>query len=210
MRRVKTSPEAVGGPTCSELRPKYQSMETFLKYKETDLNKTELETYVGGILASDLQNRGTPEQQAEAQGRLTSNLSTLRVLEQKVATMAKCVQQDIIQKQNYSGKIYTLQMELEQKQKDVDSMEAQAKEAEERSEFLDKPYSKTTRWESWFPLGRPLHQESLPVLLSFALLFLILSLGMFLRLTGIQLNLSWFGNGMGGGSSYLSGYGIGR
>lgn len=185
-------------------------METFLQYKNASLNTDELATYVGGILASDLQNTGSPEQQAAAQVRVNQNLGNLRILEQRTADMLKCVQQDIIQKQTYSGKIYNLQMEIEDKQKEVATMETTAKEAEERSELLDKPYSKTTRWESWFPLGRPLKMESLPVLLSFALLFLTLSLGMFLRLTGIDLRLDWFANGMGGGSSYLSSYGIGR
>jgi hypothetical protein len=207
MRRVQTRPALPGGQTCVGLRPQYKSMEDFLTYKNANLNTDQLATYVGGILASDLQNTGTPEQQAAAQVRVNQNLGTLRVLEQRTADMLKCVQQDIIQKQTYSGKIYNLQMEIEDKQKEVAAMETTAKEAQERSELLDKPYSKTTRWESWFPLGRPLKTESLPVLLSFALLFLTLSLGMFLRLTGLELRFEWFGLG---GSSYLSGYGIGR
>lgn len=208
MKRTKTLPTPPGGQTCAQLRPRYKSMEAFLSYKTTNLNTDDLATYLGGgTLASDLQNSGTPEEQAQAQSRLNTNLGTLRVLEQRTADMLKCVQQDIIQKQTYSGKIYNLQMEVEAKQKEVDAMESTAKEAEERSNLLDKPYSKTTRWESWFPLGRPLKIESLPVLLSFALLFLTLSLGMFLRLTGVQLSLNWFGFGQ---SSYLSAYGIGR
>jgi hypothetical protein len=207
MKRVKTSPTPPGGQTCAQLRPQYASMETFLKYKDSNLNTDQLATYVGGILASDLQNTGTPNEQAEKQARVTMNLGTLRIFEQRTADMLKCVQQDIIQKQTYSGKIYSLQMEIEDKQKEVTAMESTAKEAEERAELLDKPYSKTTRWETWFPLGRPLRAESLPVLLSFALLFLTLSLGMFLRLTGVELSLHWIGFG---GSSYLSGYGIGR
>ncbi len=207
MKRVKTTPVESGGVTCKELRPSYASMESFLKYKASNLNTNDLDIYVGGLLASDVQNRGTPEQQAEAQGRLNANMGTLRILEQKTASMMKCIQQDIIQKQNYSGKIYNLQMEIENKRKDVSSMETTAKEASERAELLDKPYSKTNRWETWFPLGRPLQKESLPVLLSFALLFLTLSLGMFLRLVGVQLRLDWFGFGS---PSYLSSYGLGR
>lgn len=207
MRRVARLPSPPGGATCATLRPKYKSMEAFLTYKDASLNINELATYVGGLLASDLQNTGTPEQQAAAQARVNQNLGTLRILEQRTADMRKCVQQDIIQKQSYSGKIYSLQQEVEAKQTDVAAMERTAKEAQERSELLDKPYSKTTRWESWFPLGRPLHQESLPVLLSLALFSLTLSLGMFLRLAGGNLRLDWVGLT---NSSYLSGYGIGR
>jgi hypothetical protein len=206
MKRVRTQPTDVAG--CGEFRPNYQSMSSFLTYKTNQLDTNNLATYVGGILESDLQGGGTPEQRAAAQGRVNQNLDTLRLLEQKVASMSKCIQQDIIQKQTYSGKLYSLQQEIEEKEKGVNDMEQTAKEAEERAELLDKPYSKTTRWETWFPLGRPLRSESLPVLLSFALLFLTLSLGMFLRLASIQLRLDWLG--FGSGSSYLSGYGIGR
>ena len=206
MKRVRTQPTDVAG--CGDFRPNYQSMDAFLTYKESQLNTNTLATYVGSTLASDLQGGGTSQEKAAAQSRINSNLDALRLFEQKVASMSKCIQQDIIQKQTYSGKLYSLQQEIEDKQKSVNEMEETAKEAEERAELLDKPYSKTTRWETWFPLGRPLRTESLPVLLSFALLFLTLSLGMFLRLASIQLRLEWLG--FGSSSSYLSGYGIGR
>lgn len=206
MKRVRAPPTDVAG--CGDFRPNYQSMASFLTYKANNLDTNNLATYVGGILAADLQGGGTAEEKAVAQTRINQNLDTLRLFEQRVASMSKCIQQDIIQKQTYSGKLYSLQQEIEEKQKSVDEMAETAKEAEERAELLDKPYSKTTRWEAWFPLGRPLRSESLPVLLSFALLFLTLSLGMFLRLASIQLRLDWLG--FSSGSSYLSGYGIGR
>lgn len=178
-----------------------------MKYKETGFDITELETYVGGLLASDLQNQGPPEQQAAMQARIRQNLGTLTVFEDRVKAFLKCVQNDIIAQQRYSGKIYNLQSEVRDKQKSVNEMEKTAQEAKERAKFLEDPYAKTTRWESWFPLGRPLQKESLPVLLSIALLFCVLSLGMFLRLAQIELKLSWGGDF---GPSYLSGYGIGR
>ena len=207
MRRVTAVAADTATPTCVNLRPSYQSMEKFLRYKDTTLNTDDIATYVGGLLASDLQNKGTPQQQAGAQQRVNENLGKLRVLEQNVANMMKCVQNDIIQKQKYSTKIYNLQSEVQDKQAEVDSMEKVAKEAQERAQLLENPYSKTTRWETWFPLGRPLQQTSLPVLLSFALLFLVLSLGMFLRLAHVDLKLGWKQNS---GSGYLSTYGIGR
>ena len=207
MRRVQNTLPDTATPTCQNLRGSYQSMERFLTYKDTRLNTDDIATYVGGLLASDLQNKGSPQQQAAAQQRVNVNLGKLRVLEQNVASMTKCVQNDIIQKQKYSVKIYSLQSEVQEKEAEMDSMKKIANEAEERADLLEKPYSKTTRWETWFPLGRPLEQTSLPVLLSFALLFLVLSLGMFLRLAHIDLKLGWTQNS---GSGYLSTYGIGR
>ncbi len=206
MKRVRATPADTSN--CSSLRPNYQSMETFLQYKDSSpLNTTDLQVYVGGLLESDLRNQGTPEQQAAAQVRLNENLGKLRLAEQSVLNMTKCVQQDILSKQNYSGQIYNLQQEIEEKQQEVDTLESTAKEAKERAQLLENPYTKTTVWESWFPLGRPLEKSSLPVLLSIALLFLVLALGMFLRLANIELKLHLF---EGSSSGYLSGYGIGR
>ena len=206
MKRVKLiQPDT---SNCSGLRPNYQSMERFLQYKEgSPLNTTELQVYIGGLLESDLRNQGTPQEQAAAQARVNENLGKLRLAEQTVLNMTKCVQQDILSKQNYSGQIYNLQQEIEQKQQEVDSLEQTAKESKERAQLLENPYTKTTVWESWFPLGRPLEKSSLPVLLSLALLFLVLSLGMFLRLANIELKLNFFEETS---SAYLSGYGIGR
>ncbi len=193
---------------CSTLRPNYQSMERFLQYKDASpLNISDLQTYVGSQLEVDLRNQGTPQEQAAAQARLNSNLSKLSLAEQTVLNMSKCVQQDILSKQNYSGQIYNLQQEIEEKQKEVDSLTSTASEAKERAQLLENPYTKTTVWESWFPLGRPLEKNSLPVLLAVALLLLVLSLGMFLRLANIELKLHLF---EGSSSGYLSGYGIGR
>lgn len=206
MRRARSTQADTSN--CSSLRPNYQSMERFLQYKDASpLNTSDLETYVGSQLEVDLRNQGTPQEQAAAQARLNSNLSKLSLAEQTVLNMSKCVQQDILSKQNYSGQIYSLQQEIEEKQKEVDSLASTSAEAKERAQLLENPYTKTTVWESWFPLGRPLEKSSLPVLLAVALLFLVLSLGMFLRLANIELKLHFF---EGSSSGYLSGYGIGR
>lgn len=209
MKRTQQRPQLPGGPQCATLRPNYESMSAFLQYKNRDLNTDNLSIYLGGILQADLQNRASaePQEQAAIQQRSNENIGNLQLLEQRVATLTKCIQDDIIQKQQYSGQLYGLQQDIANQEKEVKEMEQIANESQERSDTLDAPYSKTTRWQSWFPLGRPLQQISLPVLLSFALLFLVLSLGMFLRLASIDLELRWLNFGSPG---VLSGYGIGR
>lgn len=207
MKRVQQKKnETTVSPSCSFFRQYYQNTNKFLEFKDQYFNTDELGVYINTLLGPDLQNTGSPEQQAAAQQRLNENSSALRSLEQGLSTYQKCIQDEIIQKQNYSGQIYSLQKEVQEKQDAVTSMENVAKEAEERAKLLEEPYTKTTRWESWFPLGRPLQQMSLPVLLSLALLFLVLSLGMFLRLAQISLRLEFFTNS---GTGY-SRYGIGR
>lgn len=207
MKRVQANNiEDSVSQTCKSLRSNYENMNTFLETKDRQLNTDELGVYINSLLASDLQNTGSPEQQAAAQQRLNENMSALRLMERSVDTLQKCLQEEILYKQNYANQIYNLQKEVQEKQDDVSSMEGVAKEAEERAKLLEEPYTKTTKWEGWFPLGRPLQQTSLPVLLSFALLFLVLSLGMFLRLAQISLRLEFFNSS---GTAY-SRYGIGR
>lgn len=207
MKRVqqKKNQDTVSS-TCKSLRPFYSDMNKFLEIKDRELNTDELGVYINSLLASDLQNTGSPEQQAAAQQRINENMSSLRMKEQGVSVWQQCLQDEILHKQKYADQIYNLQKEVQEKQDAVNSMEGVAKEAEERAKLLEEPYTKTTKWEGWFPLGRPLQQTSLPVLLSFALLFLVLSLGMFLRLAQISLRLEFFTNS---GTGY-SRYGIGR
>jgi hypothetical protein len=63
------------------------------------------------------------------------------------------------------------------------------KSSKERAALLRDPYSETTVWESWFPLGRPLEKSSVPVLWTMALIFLVVSLGLFLYMAGFQLEV---------------------
>ena len=206
MKRIRTSQDTISG-VCSAFRRDYQSMENFLQLKANAWNTDELGTYISSQVESDLRNQGTPEQQASAQQRINSNLNRLSNLESSTSTMAKCIQEEIIQRQNYSGKIYNLQMDVDKAEKELKDMENVAKEAKERAQLLEEPYTKTTRWESWFPLGRPLQKQSLPVLLSLALVFLVLALGMFLRLANLEFKVDWINPS---NSGYLSRYGIGR
>jgi hypothetical protein len=63
------------------------------------------------------------------------------------------------------------------------------KSSKERAALLRDPYAETTVWESWFPLGRPLEKSSVPVLWTMALIFLVVSLGLFLYMAGFQLEV---------------------
>jgi hypothetical protein len=167
-------------PECAAVRGKYASNDAFLQYKTNTLKTDELRAYVASQLATDLKNQGD----ADAQRRLLENGTKLQTLEYELSSLQKCVQSDLLTAQDVSAKVYSLQKELDMAEKEANETKASVQEAKERATLLEQPYSKTNNWESWFPLGRPLRQESVPVLLSFAILFLTLSLGMFLRLAG--------------------------
>lgn len=153
---------------CTNLRDSYKSIGDFMAYKEANFNTSSLGTYTTSS---------------------AENVGKLQIMESKVEAMTSCIQKEMIQRQEIASQIYDLQKLLQEKRKEADAKISIAKDAKERAGLLDHPYEKTTIWESWFPLGRPLHQSSVPVLLSFAILFLILALGMFLRLAAIEFQL---------------------
>jgi hypothetical protein len=166
MRRATAS---ISPPAnCIGLRDSYSSLESFNQYKAQNLDTSTLGTYTN----------------ATAQ-----NVTALQIMENNVNNIMLCIQKELIQRQDYTSQIYTLQQTLEKKKQDAKKKAGIAKEARERAELVTNPYEKTTVWESWFPLGRPLQPNSVPVLLSFAILFLTLSLGMFLHLAAVDFEL---------------------
>lgn len=185
MRRSKTeginlSQESV---SCKFLRNTvYPTVEKFKEYEAQA--KTRLDT-IGSYNSSQLQ-ADLNANDAQAQQRIETNLSEIEALESSLNSISSCVQKDMIGRQEYASKIYSLQDKLTTLRKEGNDAEHTAKEAKERARLLEKPYSNTSRWELLFPLMRPMKTESVPVLLSLSILFLTLSLGMFLRLASIE------------------------
>jgi hypothetical protein len=171
---------------CADIRDKYNSLEAYQAYKEanpTTFNVDTLASYVnGGNLATDLQKND-----GAAQQRVSMNLTSLQLKENTVNRVLKCITADISVLQGEGGKIYTLEKTLSEKTKEANEKEEIAKESKERAKLLETPYNKTSVWEAWFPLGRPLQKESVPVLLGISIFFLVFSLFMFLRLASIEL-----------------------
>lgn len=182
MRR-SSIPEATSiGTDCDQYKPHYQSLMAFKDYKNQYLNTDSVGNYMSSTLASDLNNTTPNRTPAQMQQAVQENLSNLQNLETLVYGMTRCIQKDILQRSERVGDIYKLQSKLNTEEAAANDMELIAKTAKERASRLDHPYSQITRHETWFPLGRPLREGSVPVLLSISILFLILSLGMFLRM----------------------------
>jgi len=171
---------------CADIRDKYSSLESYKAYKEanpTTFNIDALASYVNGNgLSSDLQKNDAGSQQ-----RVTTNLVSLQLKENTINRVLKCITSDISVLQGEGGNIYALEKTLSEKTKEANEKEEIAKESKERAKLLETPYNKTSVWEAWFPLGRPLQKESVPVLLGISIFFLVISLFMFLRLASIEL-----------------------
>jgi hypothetical protein len=186
MRALPSIPNEDG--SCNTARQNYSSLEKYTTFKESTIfNTDELATYINqGQLEADIKDNSLPE----AQQGITENLTKLANKEENMNYYTRCISKDINQKQDISSEIYTIQKTLEQKREELKDKEEIAAQAKERASLLEKPYNKTTVWEAWFPLGRPLKKESVPVLLGLSIFFLVLSLGLFLRLASIELQFS--------------------
>jgi leucyl-tRNA synthetase len=114
-------------------------------------------------------------------------IDQLQIAENTLNSGITCIQKDILQRNDYSSKLYTLQQEVEQARKTSLERKQTAEEAKERSMEVQNPYANTTWWETWFPLGRPIQKDNVPVLLSVSVLMLVFSLGIFLRFAGQEL-----------------------
>jgi len=183
MRRSSSAPALDTG--CNALRQAYSSVSNFnSNYKATVLQPDVDE--VVAITGAQINAYKQSNQPADSLA-YDNAMAVLERAETNLNAMIKCIQKDMMQRNSESSKLYTLQQEIEELRKEAKDKKEIAATAKERSNLLDSPYSKTTRYEPWFPLGRPLRKESVPVLLAVSILMLVFATGIFLRLAGIEL-----------------------
>lgn len=128
----------------------------------------------------------SPANQSEV---IEQKVASLRDAEKELQEAMGCLDKEINQRQAISSDIYSLQGQVKDKEKIVETKHTNVKAARERAHLLRDPSSETTVWESWFPLGRPLEKHSVPVLWFFAIVFLVVSIGLFLQLAGFTLDI---------------------
>lgn len=182
MRRA--TPIPIQDEGCADRRVSYATMADFERYA-----KSQLEGYLG-ILRSytGAQIQALKNSNDTAKTNLyNSALGNLQLAEANANAYIQCINKDIIQRNDYSSRLYTLQQDVEELRKEPAAKKEIVNEAKERSAQLEKPYNNTTWYETWFPLGRPIQKENVPVLLSVSILMLVFSLGIFLRFAGKEL-----------------------
>jgi hypothetical protein len=188
MRRAATVPTQ--DASCSTYRLNYKSMQDFERSA-----KGALQSYLNTIRGYT----GSRIEQLKASNVVVDTnlyntaLEQLQLAENNAQGYIKCINSDIIQRNDYSSRIYSIQQEIEALRKELQAKKEIVSEAKERSSDLEHPYNKTTWWETWFPLGRPIQKENVPVLLSVSILMLIFSLGIFLRFAGKELRFESIG-----------------
>lgn len=182
MRRATPIPREDTG--CSNYRLDYKSMATF----ETNI-KPRIQPSIdeiGGYSGDQLINLKNSREVSD-NNTYNTLINQLQLAENNLNNYISCIQKDILQRNDYTSRLYTLQQEVEQARKIAQERKQTAAEAKERSSEIQNPYNNTTWWETWFPLGRPIQKENVPVLLSVSVFLLVFSLGIFLRFMGQDL-----------------------
>ena len=182
MKRATTVPAM--DSTCNDKRLNYKSKADFDRFLKSQLQNNM--NAINGFTGAQIQTLKNSKK-ANENAQYNKAISTLQVAENIVNSYIKCINKDILQRNDYSSKIYNLQQEVESVRKEAEAKKEAVREAKERAAQLENPYNTTSRWESWFPLGRPIQKENVPVLISVSIVMLIFSLGIFLRFAGMEL-----------------------
>ncbi len=172
--------------SCGDIRQNYTDKNNFDTIKSIfDNPLTEIGSITGAVYnANRISSDGAKNVEAKRY------LDTLRILENNLNRYLNCVNSDLQEYGRQASKIYKYQDELKDKQNDVKKMKEVANEASERAKLVTDPYSQTSYHESWFPLGRPMKKDNIPVLLALSIFFLVFSFGMFLRLSSLDLQFT--------------------
>lgn len=185
MRRAVTVP--VEDRNCSTNRLAYKSMADFER-----IAKPQLQPLMDAISGYSGDQVIQLKDSRDVNQNTTYNtlISQLQVAENQLNSYIQCIQKDILQRNDFSSRLYNLQQEVEVARKTAAQRKETASEAKERVSDVTNPYTKTTWWETWFPLGRPIQKDNVPVLLSVSIFMLVFSLGIFLRFAGMELKLT--------------------
>ena len=184
MRRSVVAPQQ--NRSCDTNRLAYKSMADFERVGKPLLKEfvDAISGYSGDQVIQLKESRDGTENM-----RYLELLNQLQLAENTIASYIQCIQKDIVQRNDVSSRLYTLQQEVEEARKIAAQRKQTLEEAKERSSEVQHPYANTTWWETWFPLGRPIRKDNVPVLLSVSILMLVFSLGIFLRFAGVELQL---------------------
>ena len=187
MRRSVRAPEENRAGDCDTYRLGYKTMADFER-----VAKPQIQPFLNAISGKtgDEMMRLKDSRDGNENVQYLTLLSQLSSVEANLSSHIRCIQKDILQRNDISSRLYTLQQEVEEARKTAAQRKETLAEAKERSSEIQNPYNNTTWWESWFPLGRPIRKENVPVLLSVSILMLVFSLGIFLRFAGLELQLA--------------------
>lgn len=121
----------------------------------------------------------------------TPNEATLSSVESDIFSTIECLRTKIASIKESPTNVANLQQRIVDIQKELTEKEAMYETAKERALSISHPEEKTSNYEGWFPLGRPMRSTSLFILIGFSIFFTLFFFGMLMSLLGFQIQLSW-------------------
>ena len=133
---------------------------------------------------------------------------TVTAVETPLSHALSCLQGEVKRLTDASSGISDLYDTKTALQKELKAKKEALQIAKDRAELLRNPEQKTTVYESWFPLLRPLNKITALLLLVFGLFFISVFTGLFMKYMGITVDISLTTrmSGIPGIPSWLSPY----
>jgi hypothetical protein len=117
--------------------------------------------------------------------------NTVTLLESDVTNTLNCLNTKIAEARTISSDISSLYTQYSALQGDYQTKTDGLKISQDRVKLLTHPEQKTTVYESWFPLHRPLQTSSFLVLIVTSLFFFSVFVGLLARQMGIFVDLGY-------------------
>ena len=121
----------------------------------------------------------------------TTTESRIGELDSEVTNTIACLQTKIVAARSSSSNIATLYQQYSTLQADYQAKTDALKISQDRVKLLTHPEQKTTVYESWFPLHRPLQTSSFLVLIVTSLFFFSVFVGLLARQMGIFVDMGY-------------------
>ena len=117
--------------------------------------------------------------------------SRIGELDSEVSNTIACLQTKIVAARSTSSNVATLYQQYSALQADYQAKTDALKISQDRVKLLTHPEQKTTVYESWFPLHRPLQTSSFLVLIVTSLFFFSVFVGLLARQMGIFVDMGY-------------------
>ena len=121
----------------------------------------------------------------------TTTESRIGELDSEVTNTIACLQTKIVAARSSSSNVATLYQQYSTLQADYQAKTDALKISQDRVKLLTHPEQKTTVYESWFPLYRPLQTSSFLLLIVTSLFFFSVFIGLLARQMGIFVDLGY-------------------
>ena len=120
----------------------------------------------------------------------SSDLSILMKSESEIFATAACLQEEINTLSGTTNNIQAAQSELLNLSQQIADKEADIKVARDRVAYIRHPEAHTSYYESWFPMGRPMHTSGIPYFIGISVSILLFTIFILLSILGVRISIA--------------------